>query len=99
MATKRANDECYNKAGLDEPILTLRAQDLSADLTVEVWAQINERLNYLIGKGQSAPDALGTIREELGVFLNKRGKHTTKTIEARACAIQMRKWEKRKVAD
>lgn len=38
MATKRRGDNCYEKAGMDEPIFTLRAQDILAAGIVREWA-------------------------------------------------------------
>jgi len=38
MATKRNGVPCYDKAGLDEPIFVLRAQDVLADEVVAFWA-------------------------------------------------------------
>jgi len=43
MSTKRKGVACYDKAGLDEPLFVLRAQDrLAADLVRE-WADKAER--------------------------------------------------------
>ena len=41
MATKRQGDSCYEKAGMDEPIFVLRAQDGSAPETILYWLTQN----------------------------------------------------------
>jgi hypothetical protein len=37
MATKRQGNDCYEKADADEPVFTLRAQDMTAPVVVGVW--------------------------------------------------------------
>lgn len=48
MATK-ASDPCREKAAVDEPIFTLRAQDRCAPKTVRMWADF--------ARSQGAPEA------------------------------------------
>lgn len=43
MSTKRQGDSCYDKAGMDEPIFVLRAQDRLAAGTVRFWADKAEQ--------------------------------------------------------
>lgn len=38
MATKREGIACYDKAGMDEPLFVLRAQDKLAPILVRLWA-------------------------------------------------------------
>lgn len=38
MGTKRTGDDCYDKAGRDEPLFVLRAQDELAPDAVRTWA-------------------------------------------------------------
>ena len=40
MSTKRKGDSCYDKAGEDEPIFVLRAQDALASRVVRYWASL-----------------------------------------------------------
>lgn len=40
MATKRQGVACYDKAGQDEPLFVLRAQDVLAAPTVRFWAAL-----------------------------------------------------------
>jgi hypothetical protein len=53
MATKRDGDSCYNKAGIDEPLFVLRAQDATAPDTVEYWLSLNPHLHHT-AKGYEA---------------------------------------------
>lgn len=43
MATKHT-DTCLQKAGDDEPIFVLRAQDITAPETIMYWLHLNPRL-------------------------------------------------------
>lgn len=49
MGTKREGDSCYEKAGLDEPIFVLRAQDAHAPWLVLEWARRVEAEAISIG--------------------------------------------------
>lgn len=40
MSTKRQGVACYDKAGEDEPLFVLRAQDMLAAATVRFWASL-----------------------------------------------------------
>lgn len=42
MGTKRnpGPNDCYEKAGLDEPIFVLRAKDFHAPHLIEIWASL-----------------------------------------------------------
>lgn len=40
MATKRNGVACYDKAGEDEPLFVLRAQDILASKVVRYWASL-----------------------------------------------------------
>ena len=42
MATKRNGVACYDKAGTDEPLFVLRAQDRLAAFIVRLWAFLAE---------------------------------------------------------
>lgn len=42
MSTKREGVACYDKAGLDEPLFVLRAQDHLASQLVRLWASMAE---------------------------------------------------------
>lgn len=41
MGTKKAGVPCYDKAGPDEPLFVLRAQDLSSPKIVAEWIKQN----------------------------------------------------------
>ena len=53
MGTKREGDTCYEKAGIDEPIFVLLAQDATAPETIEYWLDLNKQLWYT-AKGNEA---------------------------------------------
>lgn len=40
MSTKRQGVSCYDKAGEDEPLFVLRAQDALAGAIVRLWAEM-----------------------------------------------------------
>jgi hypothetical protein len=42
MSTKRQGVACYDKAGEDEPLFVLRAQDKFSGLLVRLWAGLAE---------------------------------------------------------
>ncbi len=43
MSTKSRGVSCYDKAGENEPLFVLRAQDQLADLVVRYWADLAQR--------------------------------------------------------
>lgn len=55
MATKRKGVTCYDKAGEDEPLFVLRAQDILAARLVREWADRAE-------KGGTKPEVIAEAR-------------------------------------
>jgi len=99
MATK-AHDPCREKAADDEPIFTLRAQDISAPLVVLFWTAVQMQLSRALKVGVSPREALAAI--ESGLVNDKDlvfDLTNVKIGDALQCATQMAKWPTRKVAD
>lgn len=61
MSTKH-DDTCLQKAGDDEPIFVLRAQDALAPLVVEFWAREAEKFRCSPDKVAEAMDLAGRMR-------------------------------------
>lgn len=100
MATK-TNDPCRDKAADDEPIFTLRAQDLTADLFVELWADGQRFLASCLQMGWTNEAALDALTDRLQrIFENDTVNGLTrKQQEAYDCADAMTAWPTRKLAD
>jgi len=100
MATK-TNDPCREKAGEDEPIFTLRAQDLTADLLVHLWADAQRFVAARIGEGWEQAHAVKMLRGRLDVF--RPGDFvpecSDKNFDAYQCSIAMRAFPNRKLPD
>lgn len=56
MATKREGVSCYDKAGMDEPLFVLRAQDKLAAGIVRQWADLAEQ-------GGTKPEVVAEARQ------------------------------------
>jgi len=59
----KGNDPCYDKAAPDEPIFTLRAQDVLAPGIVEAWAQRAEKAGSPPEKVAEARDLAEQMRQ------------------------------------
>lgn len=56
MSTKREGVRCYDRAGIDEPLFVLRAQDRLAAGLVRRWAELAEA-------GGTKPEIVAEARE------------------------------------
>ena len=92
---------CLQKVADDEPIFTLRAQDITADLIVSLSPDAQQFLLNRINGGQSKEDALSDLADKLdAVFAGDDLREVTeKQKEANDCANLMRDWPTRKIAD
>ena len=69
MGTKREGDVCYEKAGIDEPIFVLRAQDKTAPGFVRAWANFAEALGCTpskVAEARALADRMEEWAEENG---------------------------------
>ena len=63
MATKKEGCPCYESAADDEPIFTLRAQDVLSARVVEFWAAEAERLHVNPDKVREARECARMMKE------------------------------------
>jgi len=100
MATK-AHDPCREKAADDEPIFTLRAQDISAPTVVRFWVAVQECLRRGTELGCSPEEMLKAIEGGIQAQYPLEQHQNSKLGEALATAEWMERWprRKRKVAD
>lgn len=94
----KTNDACLQKAANDEPIFVLRAQDITADILVELWAELQEEIRNMVRDGMTPEEAAGTIRRQYGL-VGREGVDDPKLLEAYDLAAKMQRWPNRKVAD
>lgn len=59
----KGHEGCYDRAGEDEPIFTLRAQDVLAPLLVETWAKMARLLGAPVHKVAEALFCASEMRE------------------------------------
>ncbi len=98
MATK-GTCQCLQKAGHQEELFVLRAQDLTADLVVECWSRIQGLVREQRKLNKSDADIRAEIRRRmLGAFLVP-GYQTSREEEAMAVALRMQAHQPRKWAD
>ncbi|MCY4509093.1 MAG: hypothetical protein OXG35_19360 [Acidobacteria bacterium] len=85
MATKNAPGEfdCYEKAGADEPVFTLRAKDPLAPVLVRLWSELR---------------AL-TTPNPASLPPSRAARETRKRAEALECAQQMECWRSANYSD
>lgn len=100
MATKAQGNDCYDKAAPDEPVFTLRAQDVTADLAVEFWVRVNACLRERLQQGAT----IAAARAELKLLLGRELPLNCDVLDAKlgealACAAEMVSWPNRKLAD
>jgi hypothetical protein len=96
--------ECLSKARLkNEPTFTLRAQDITAALTVEFWASLNQLVRRAVRVGKDPKAVIDQVRARLSFIpLHATGPQEaidTKLTEAFETSEKMRTWPNRKVAD
>lgn len=84
-----------------EPTFTLRAQDITADLIVEVWADVNKLLDIYRRRGYSIEDAMGRIAKCFQPLRQELIPQpiAPKIAEAYVISKAMGQWHTRKVAD
>lgn len=61
MATKRNGVSCYEKAGPDEPLFVLRANDKLAAATVRFWAAQATKFGVSLPKINEALEVAGQM--------------------------------------
>lgn len=96
------SEQCYAKAMTNnEEIFVLRAQDVTADIVVEAWADIQRLLGQFLRRGYTLTQALHQIKAHLlPIKQALEPQPTTKKIdEAYAIAKRMAAHVPRKVAD
>ena len=101
MATKRLGNDCYEKAGPDEPVFTLRAQDLTAGAFVRGWAKGQAWARKWRRFGLSEEEVLAELENRLdaafcGITFERI---TEKEADALRTATDMGKHATRKWAD
>jgi hypothetical protein len=100
MATKAQGNDSYDKAAPDEPVFTLRAQDVLADLAVEFWVRAYGDLRERMQQGATIEEARSELKLLLGRELPLNGAVLDAKLEdAWACASEMVRWPNRKLAD
>jgi hypothetical protein len=100
MATKAQGNDCYEKARMEEPVFTLRAQDVLADLAVEFWVRANSHLRTRVAQGALLSEVRIELKSVLeGALPMRRDFLDDKLTEALGCAGDMAKWPNRKIAD
>ena len=100
MATKAQGNDSYDKAAPDEPVFTLRAQDVLADLAVEFWVRAYGVLRERMQQGATIEEARSELKLLLGRELPLNGAVLDAKLEdAWACASEMVRWPNRKLAD
>lgn len=95
-------DETFFKAlKTGEPKFVLRAQDLTADILTECWADVNRLLAQYLRRGYTIPQALHQIKAHLLPLKQQLEPQVTnkKVEEAYAIAKRMAQHTNRKVAD
>lgn len=90
---------CALKLKPHEPGFTLRGQDLTSDLLVEVWAVVNGRIRHLMNQGIEQEAALGQVRNELSAFLALGYQVTDKVEGALQTVVAMARYTPKKLAD
>lgn len=82
-----------------EETFTLRAQDISADLLVDLWVDVQQELDQAIGNGMTPEEAMQLIRFNYALKLPLAPTGNEKLDQARQIAERMRQHKDRKVAD
>ena len=60
--------DCFTKArALGEPTFTLRAQDITADLLIDLWVAIQQEVAKDVSCGMTISDSMETIRAGLAI--------------------------------
>jgi hypothetical protein len=85
---------------MEEPVFTLRAQDVLADIAVQFWVRANGLLRERIQHGASIPD----VRFQLRLLLDRELPLNDTFLDVKlngalACASDMAKWPNQKLAD
>ena len=99
MATKRLGNDCYEKAGEDEAVFTLRATDRTADIFVDGWAIGQVWARERRAEGMTADQIEEEMRHRIGAAFPVFTEPTPKEQEAFDTAIAMRNSTPRKWAD
>lgn len=92
---------CFVKAKDNgEVTFTLRAQDITADLLVDLWAMIQYQMRERIRVNHENPhDAVNSLRTSYGMLLPMLLEGDRKILQALSIAEKMRAWPNRRLAD
>ena len=91
--------DCFTKAKKNgEPTFTLRAQDVTADLVVDFWVKIQQKVREHMNAGLTKMQAVQAVRSYY--FLETYVPASDVKLSG-ACRIagEMEKWPARKLAD
>lgn len=99
MSTKH-DSVCLEKAGDEEPIFVLRAQDVTAPILVRVWARMVGTLQLAQDQGQTIEPILRSMAARLDEALPDLSVGSSAKLDgAQAIANLMEAWPHRKVPD
>ena len=99
MATKEKGNDCYDKAAPKEAVFTLRAQDVTSDITVSFWIRAQLFVKKKMAEGSTLQEAIWALRDRLDVYFPLNATTDPKLLEALNCSDNMNEWPDRKVAD
>lgn len=100
VLVSQSEASCLRKLKLGEPSFTLRAQDVTSDLTVSFWVRVNAYLRDLIARGYTPALAVGELKRALDeAFPLKPTITDLKLLEALDYSMEMGEWQDRKLAD
>lgn len=100
MGTKK-NDPCRDKAATDETLFTIRSQDETGDMVVDLWGNLQRFIAARIAQGYTKDEALLIARRLVANTFGyaNLGPITMKIRGAYTCAGEMRAWPNRKLPD
>jgi hypothetical protein len=95
---------CLLNAKKGEPLFVLRAQDLTASFTVELWAYFQLALRNLVKSGETPYRAWALVREHFVQAMTPQQppgnkEEFTKIAGAYEICDHMKAWEPKKLAD
>ncbi len=91
---------CFEKAkATGEPTFTLRAQDVTADLSIDFWLIVQQEVRRAMNDGATIEEAKECVRHTHVVPIQPPMFRSLKIDGAAKIAEAMRVWPDRKVAD
>ncbi len=97
--TPSSHEPCCHYGHPYQPYFDLIAQDLSAEVTVLFWAEVNALLQGAIAQGQNPHFVIDGIKAGIPAMTAGHKRYTHKIAGAQTTAKAMGKWTPRKVAD